>query len=98
MGKRRKTLKEKKISDLRHLAKPTTSEPIKEDQQLPSSFSFPSYSFTTKTREQQTQSFNLKHELLKTFSVSAAITIFQLALFLLLVNHIITLPFGPLQY
>ncbi len=96
MGKRRKTLKEKKLSDLRHVTSSTTSDSIKENQKISAS-SFPSYSFSGQTATVHHQSFNLRHELLKTCGVSLGIVVFQVTLFVLFKNHIV-LPFGPLQY
>lgn len=99
MGKRRKTLKEKMRSDQRNLSVTNVSDTVKTDQVTLPAFSSPSYSFTAKkTLSQTTSSFSLRRELVKTLAVSASIAFLQLALFLLLVNHTITLPVRSLQY
>lgn len=98
MGRQRKTLKEKKASDLRHVHTLSTSEPIKNGQYSLSDFSSSSYSFSIKKAANTLPSFSLNKELFTTLTVSSGIAILQLALFFLLINHIITLPIRSLQY
>lgn len=85
MPKHKKTLEEKKRADLRK-------------QQSVSPFTYSLQDATPivyheKKYEASFDSHFMKHDLIKTLFVSSTIVILQLALFLLLVNHMI-LPLG----
>lgn len=98
MAKKRKTLQEKKRSEVR---KGETR--IKTSETVPSSTHqvTPTFSYTF-TKESQVKStvhhYSLKHDLYKTLSLSLGIIFFQLILFSLLHNHTLVLPLVSLHY
>lgn len=99
MVKHKKTLEQKKKSDLRVHATPGIDIPT---GSIPSTtFSLSSYKFASPVSSQKTsptQPMSLTHGLEKSLIVSSVIVIFQLAIFFLLTHHILILPGNLIQY
>lgn len=88
MAKKKKTLKQKKLAELRHLEE---SEKILTT--LPTSQPTLSYSFSGVTKEEKNlPTYSLQHDLKKTLAVSFVILVCLLTLSVLLHNHAFVLP------
>ncbi|HET9947264.1 MAG TPA: hypothetical protein VFQ63_04360 [Patescibacteria group bacterium] len=92
MSKQRKTLKQKKQTDMKHTVNVSSSS---------YSYTFaPSSPVKTPSTTQYITSPNtsLVHDLQKTIYLSITILILQLAIFISLTHHILVLPLGMLRY
>lgn len=100
MGKQRKTLREKKLAELRHqkhARQQITPGPSIEEATQPVAPSL-TYTFQSAHQTKKITAYSLQHDLIKTLGVSAGIIVFQLLLFILLHNHALVLPLVSLRY
>lgn len=99
MSKKKKTLREKKLAELRR----QESQPSKNTSGLTTLQSTepittaPQYTFTAKQTPHVVKTYSLQHDLFKTLSISAGIIVFQVIVFFLLHNHLLVLPLIPLR-
>ena len=100
MGKKKKTLEEKKLTELRRFTephgKPVPLAPTEETVvPRPSTIS---YTFPSVKKSATAQTFSLRHDLQKTLTVSASILVALILLFVLLQSRVFVLPLIPLRY
>lgn len=98
MGKKKKTLKQKKLAEARRL-----TESHGETSQLSENInttinSSLSYSFSPTVKKQEIPSYSLQNELKKTLFVSLSILTFLVILSVLLQSHAFVLPLVSVRY
>jgi len=102
MSKHKKTLEQKKKSDVRKHTHAPSSHPTGSNSS--STFSLSGYQFSTQSTHTPTTSntsntsLSLPHGLRKSLIVSSVIVILQLAIFFLFTHHILILPGHQIQY
>lgn len=100
MGKRRKTLREKKLTELRQthtISKENTSGRISQESTQPITPTA-TYTFQTVTHVPAAKTYALSHDLQKTLLVSAMVILLQFILYFLLKTNALVLPLVSLRY
>lgn len=99
MGKHKKTLEQKKKSDMRKYTDTPSENPT--GLNTSSTFSLSGYEFSKRPTSTPTTTYSptsLTHGLEKSLMVSSVIVILQLAILFLLTHHILILPWNLIQY
>lgn len=98
MGKKKKTLAQKRLAELRHsktIEKKDEQTPTPPNPLQPTAFT---YTFSKTAEKRAAPTYSLSHELRKTLFVSGAIILFQILLFIILHNRVFMLPLESLRY